>query len=356
MDAICNEMDIRFEQLRCNTSSGGHAGEIELDTVYLGGGTPTVLSADSWSKLVNHLKSHTRLSPEIEFTTEANPESATAEKLSLLSSLGANRISFGAQSFSSANLERLGRLHNAEQIGIAVATARNAGFNNISIDLMYGLPDETDASLDIDLRSVVGLTPQHISFYSLMLEGSVPLRYQVERREVPLPPDDLVADRYQRAVYFLSESGFEHYEISNYARNNQLCRHNLAYWRQQDYIAFGPAAVGTIGDQRYKNEPDIYRYVKNLAHGKLPVADREQVTASKRLIETIMLALRLSDGLDMQRLLSEYGYNISVVRRELINRLQDEGDITQDCSRLRLTTQGMFRSDLIASSLLPDFV
>lgn len=356
VDAICNEMDIRFKQLRSKANPDGHVTEIELDTVFLGGGTPTVLSADSWSKLVAQLKSHARFSPEIEFTTEANPESATAEKLSLLHSLGGNRISFGAQSFNSANLERLGRLHNAEQIGIAVASARSAGFNNISIDLMYGLPDETDSSLGADLQSVVDLNPQHISFYSLMLEGNVPLRYQVERREVPLPPDDLVADRYQTAVHFLSEHGFAHYEISNYARDNQLCRHNLAYWRQQDYIAFGPAAVGTVGDQRYKNEPDIFRYVKNLAQGKLPVADQEQITPSKRLIESIMLSLRLSDGLDTQRLLSEYGYDISGVRRKLIDRLRDEGDITINSDRLRLTTKGMFRADLIASSLLPDFV
>ncbi len=356
VDAICNEMDIRFGQLQNTKNPGGDDVVIELDTIFFGGGTPTVLSADSWSRLVARLKMHARFSPEIEFTTEANPESATPEKLSLLNSLGANRISFGAQSFNSANLERLGRLHNADQIGIAVASARSAGFNNISIDLMYGLPDETDSSLVTDLQSVVDLNPQHISFYSLMLEGNVPLRYQVERREVPLPPDDLVADRYQRAVNFLSEHAFEHYEISNYARDNQLCRHNLAYWRQQDYIAFGPAAVGTIGDQRYKNEPDIFRYVRNLAQGKLPVADQEQVTPPKRLIEAIMLSLRLSDGLDAQRLLLEHGYDIFDVRRKLINRLQDEGDICQDPGRLRLTTKGMFRADLIASSLLPDFV
>ena len=356
VDAICIEMDIRFGQLLNATDSGGATRDIELETLFFGGGTPTVLSVDSWSRLVAQLKMYARFSNEIEFTTEANPESATPEKLSLLRSLGANRISFGAQSFNSANLERLGRLHNAEQIGIAVASARSAGFNNISIDLMYGRPDETDSSLVSDLRSVVDLNPQHISFYSLMLEGNVPLRYQVERNEVPLPPDDLVADRYQRAVHFLSKHGFEHYEISNYARDNQHCRHNLAYWRQRDYIAFGPAAVGTIGDQRYKNEPDIFRYVKNLAQGKLPVADQEQVTAPKRLIEAIMLSLRLSDGLDTQRLLLDYGYDISSVRRKLISQLQDEGDIIQDRDRLRLTTKGMFRSDLIASSLLPDFV
>lgn len=352
VDAICAEMEIRFEQLR-----ESHLGEeITLDTLFFGGGTPTVLSSESWSSLISRIKQFARFSPDIEFTSEANPESATTEKLLLLASLGVNRISFGAQSFNSANLERLGRLHNAEQVGVAVNNARQVGINNISIDLMYGLPDETDTSLESDLCTVVDLMPQHISFYSLMLEGNVPLRYQVERREVPLPTDDLVADRYQRAVDFLTQCGFEHYEISNYACNNQRCRHNLAYWLQRDYIAFGPAAVSTIGNRRFKNKPDIYRYVKNLTMKKLPIADEEEVTAPKRLIETIMLSLRLSDGLDTGTLKSEFGYDISSKRCSLIDGLKSEGDIIVEGDLLRLTTKGMFRADMIASSLLPDFV
>lgn len=345
-------MDIRFAQLQKS-----HPGEeILLDTIFFGGGTPTVLSSDSWSTIVSRLKRYTGFSSDVEFTSEANPESSTVEKLSLLTSLGVNRTSFGAQSFNPANLERLGRLHNAEQVDTAVANARQVGIDNISVDLMYGLPDETDASLESDLRTVVSLEPQHISFYSLMLEGNVPLRYQVERREVPLPPDDLVADRYQRAVEFLAQSGYDHYEISNYARDNQRCRHNLAYWLQRDYIAFGPAAVGTIGSLRYKNEPDIFRYVKNLAVNKLPVADEEEVTSPKRLIESIMLSLRLSSGLNTDILKSEFGYDISGDRRSLIDGLKSAGDIIEEHDHLLLTTKGMFRADMIASSLLPDFV
>jgi oxygen-independent coproporphyrinogen III oxidase len=347
VEAICREIELRFAGL--NSS-------IELETLYFGGGTPTVLGLSSWQKIVAHVTKHAAFAPDIEFTTEANPESSTPDKLQFLKSLGVNRISFGAQSFAAANLQRLGRLHSAEQVGIAVATARNCGIDNVSIDLMYGLPDETDASFDSDLRQVVALNPQHISFYSLMLEGGVPLRYQVQRREVDLPPDDTVADRYLRAAGILEGAGFEHYEISNYAHPGRRCRHNLAYWQHRDYIAFGPAAVGTLGDKRYKNEPDIFRYVKNLAQGKLPASDLEDVGPGKRLIETIMLSLRLSSGVDLVHLHSAFGYDLCEQRKELLSALADEGDIEISQGTLKLTTRGMFRSDMIASSLLPDFV
>lgn len=356
IDAICSEMDLRFTQLRKARFDNRLDTDITLETVFLGGGTPTVLSAESWLRLVTRLKTHAQLSPDVEFTSEANPESSTPDKLALLRSLGVNRLSFGAQSFNAANLQRLGRLHTAGQTTAAVAAARAAGFDNLSLDLMYGLPDESESSFNDDLQSVVKLGPQHISCYSLMLEGNVPLRYQVERREVPLPSDDLVADRYQRAVAYLAECGFEHYEISNYARSGYHCRHNCAYWLQQDYIGFGPAAVGTIGDRRYKNEPDIFRYVKNLSQGILPVADDEHITPGKRLVETIMLSLRLRQGLDVQSLATEFQYDIMSVRRDLIVKLQDEGDISNANGRLCLSTKGMFRADMIASSLLPEIV
>ncbi len=356
IDAICAEIDLRFTLLANNPPSKTASDGLNLETLYFGGGTPTVLSEESWQRIVARLKRYVAFSGSIEFTTEANPESSTLEKLRLLRTLGANRVSFGAQSFSAANLQRLGRLHNADQIGEAVETARSSGFDNISVDLMYGLPDETDTSFDYDLRSIVALDPHHISFYSLMLEGNVPLRYQVQRREVSLPKDDLVTDRYLRAVCFLADHGFEHYEISNYAKSNWRCRHNLAYWQQLDYIAFGPAAVGTIGGRRYKNEPDIYRYVKSLSHGKLPEADVEELNHGKRLIETIMLSLRMREGLDTHRLQREFDFDILSVRRNLIDALVSGGEVDSTDGHLKLTTKGMFRADMISTALLPDFV
>ncbi len=305
-DAIVTEITLRSLQWQAQAAlephRSGNSDRPLLHTIYFGGGTPSVLSPETWERIVTALRDNFEFAPDLEFTSEANPESSTPEKLSCLRALGVNRISFGAQSFAAANLSRLGRLHSAQQVGVAVAAARNAGFENISIDLMYGLPDETDATFCSDLEAAVALKPQHVSFYSLMLEGAVPLRYQVQRREVTLP------------------------------------------------------AVGTIGDRRYKNDPDIFRYVQSLAQKRLPPADVEEITRGKRLIETIMLSLRTHRGLDHRSLAATFDYDILIARADLIAALQKDGDAVLDDAFLRLTPRGFFRSDLIMSLLLPNTV
>lgn len=359
-DAIVTEITLRSQQWQAQaaleTHRSGISGRPLLHTIYFGGGTPSVLSPETWERIVTALRDNFEFEPDLEFTSEANPESSTPEKLSCLRALGVNRISFGAQSFAAANLSRLGRLHSAQQVGVAVAAARDAGFDNISIDLMYGLPDETDATYRSDLEAAVALKPQHVSFYSLMLEGAVPLRYQVQRREVTLPDDDVIAERYLHAIAFFAAAGLEHYEISNFAQPGRRCRHNLAYWEASDYLAFGPAAVGTIGDRRYKNDPDIFRYVQALAQKRLPPADVEEITPGKRLIETIMLSLRTHRGLDHRSLAARFDYDILTARADLLAALQQDGDAVLDGDFLRLTPRGLFRSDLIMSLLLPDTV
>lgn len=241
-------------------------------------------------------------------------------------------------------------------MSVAVETARQVGFENISLDMIYGLPDEIEESFWRDLNQICALEPQHISAYALLLEGDVPLQQQVERGELTLPTEDETAERYLCAVTYFASAGYEQYEISNFARSGYHCRHNLAYWRGEDYIAFGPAAVGTLGGQRYRNVPDIRRYIENLSGGKLPPAEYEEITAGKRLIETIMLRLRLAEGLDVVRLQTEYGYDLLKTRRKFIEALQEDGDINVSNGVLQLTPQGMFRSDLISALLLPDAV
>ncbi len=327
-----------------------------LTTLYFGGGTPTILSEQSWERIFANIRNYFSFSENAEITIEANPESATAEKLHFLRELGINRASFGAQSFGVINLERLGRIHKFDQTAAAVQGARQAGISNISLDLIYGLPDETDASLNFDLQTAVELAPQHLSFYALTLEGEAPLRHQVQRREVTLPDDDEVTRRYVGAVDFLGKHGYRHYEISNFALPGFECRHNLAYWEQRDHFAFGPAAVATLNGRRIRNEPDLPAYVKNLSGGRLPPHDIEHLTGGKRLLETIMLSLRLASGLDPVLLRDAFGYDILIKRSDLLAKLQESGDLTITDGSIRLTAQGMFRCDLIASSLCPDFV
>jgi len=327
-----------------------------LTTLYFGGGTPTTLSEQSWRRIFANVRNYFSFGETAEITVEANPESATAEKLQLLRELGVNRVSFGAQSFGAANLERLGRIHNVEQIALAVLNARQAGIANVSLDLIYGLPDETDSSLDFDMKAATALTPQHLSFYALTLEGEVPLRHQVQRHEVSMPDDDQIAKRYVAAVDFLGSRGFQHYEISNFALPGHECRHNLAYWEQRDHFAFGPAAVATLNGKRIRNEPDLATYIANLLAGRLPPHEIEHLTGAKRLLETIMLSLRLNTGLDTTLLRDNFGYDILSKRGDLLTKLTEVGDLTIADGFIRLTAQGMFRSDLISSSLCPDFV
>jgi oxygen-independent coproporphyrinogen-3 oxidase len=353
VDAIAREIDLRAEIWH---TSGVIAPDAELTSIYFGGGTPSILAVDSWNTIVARLRERFRFAPDIEFTSEANPESATMDKLTTLRQLGVNRLSFGAQSFAKENLERLGRVHSAAQVSVAVDNARTVGLDNYSLDLMFGLPDESDSSFAEDLRRVVRLEAQHISFYSLMLEGNVPLRYQVQRREVSLPGEEQVTERYQRAIAHFAAEGLPQYEISNFARPGRECRHNLAYWTGGDYLAFGPAAVGTIGEWRYKNEPDLLSYVRALSQNQLPPADVEELTPGKRLIETIMLSLRLTRGLAHGSLKAKYGYDLLSERRDLIGALERDGDVIVDNGCLCLTPSGMLRSDLIMSTLLPDFV
>lgn len=327
-----------------------------LTTLYFGGGTPTTLSEQSWRRIFATVRNYFSFGDNAEITVEANPESSSMEKLQLLRDLGVNRISFGAQSFATANLGRLGRIHSAGQIAQAVANARLAQFTNISLDLIYGLPDETDTSLESDLQAVVALAPQHLSFYALTLEGEVPLRHQIERGETSLPGEDDIARRYLAAVSYLQKQGFAQYEISNFAQPGYACRHNLAYWEQRDYYAYGPAAVATLNGKRIRNEPDLAAYIKNLSSGRLPPHEVETITAGKRLLETIMLSLRLKTGLDTVLLRDNFGYDIMHKRDKLIAQMQETGDAVVTDGVIRLTPQGMLRSDMISSALCPDFV
>jgi oxygen-independent coproporphyrinogen-3 oxidase len=348
VEAVAAEIGLRL--------TAEHSEQPQLETLYFGGGTPTVLAIDSWSRIFAALNRDFTFAPDIEVTAEANPESATLEKLTRLAELGVNRVSFGAQSFEPANLARLGRIHSSEQVGLAVENARKAGFAKISLDLIYGLPDETDQSLLSDLKHAVALAPQHLSFYALTLEGDVPMRSQVARGELAMPDDDILASRYLKGVEYLASEGYHHYEISNFARPGHECRHNLTYWMRQDYYAFGPAAVSTIGGVRIKNDPDLDGYIRNLARGKLPPRDEENITPPKQLLETIMLSLRLNSGLDVGQLRDVYGYDVTGARGKLLRDLQAQGDLVADGERICLTAQGMFRSDLIAACLCPDFV
>lgn len=327
---------------------------IRLDTLYIGGGTSSVLSEESWVAIFDVLHQHFEIAPGCEVTIEANPESTTRAKIGILRELGVNRVSLGAQSFSSHDLRTLWRIHSSAEIGLAVDVIRKAGIDNLSLDLIYGLPDEGTESLLDNLRAAVALRPEHLSFYALTLENDVPLQGQVESGHVTLPDDDLTASNYMQAVEFLSEHGLRQYEVSNFSAQNRECLHNLNYWHQGDYLASGPSAVSTVGRTRTRNLPDLAGYVENLQRGELPPCEIETLDDDKLLLETIMLSLRLNTGLDTQSVKSHYGYDILSEKRELIFALSERGDLKLDNTQVSLTPEGMLRLTLISEALSPD--
>lgn len=327
--------------------------EVTLETLYFGGGTPSVLSKESWRLLFGTLKEHFKLSPTCEITVEANPESATEEKIETLAGLGVNRLSLGAQSFRRSDLALLSRIHSSDQIGLAVTSARKHGIENISLDLIYGLPDESEISLPANIEAALTLEPQHLSLYALTLEGGVPLELAVEKGKANLPADDDCADHYLAAVRLLSEAGLQQYEISNFALSGFECRHNLNYWQQRDYLGFGPAAVSTVADKRVKNVEDLDSYVERLTSGKQPMQESERLDERTRLTERIMLSLRLKSGLDAATLKRDFDYDILEERSTLISDLRSQGDLLTSTNRIALTPQGMLRLNGITQLLLP---
>ena len=317
-----------------------------VDTVYLGGGTPSYLGAGRLTRLLQTVKKRYHLAPDAEITLEANPDSAGDWRvLRKLRRTGFNRISLGVQSSDDAILRQIGRIHTWEQVKSAAEAIRRAGFDNFSVDLIYGLPGQTMEIWRQTLADAVSLAPEHISAYGLKLEPGTPL-YQ-RRESLPLPDDDLQADMYLWAVDFLGQNGYEQYEISNFARPGRASRHNLKYWRMAEYAGFGPGAHSDWGGVRYAYERDLDRYIA----GDLRLSESSEIPPMEREQEYIMLSLRTVEGISRREV--EYRYRRSFAPMEsLFQTYAAHGlaEATED--GWRLTPRGFLVSNQIIGELL----
>lgn len=271
----------------------GWAGAVTVGTVFLGGGTPSLLEPDELAGILDRLRKHFNWAPEVEVTVECNPESLSREKLEGYRLAGVNRISLGVQSLDDALLLRLGRLHSASEAHRAFEAARAAGIRNVNVDLMYGLPGLDLSLWEATLAGVLAWGPEHLSAYALTLdEGS---RWASEG-VAGLPPEEAVIAQYWLLARMAREAGLEHYEVSNFCRPGFSSRHNQVYWRAEEYLGLGPGAAGFLGDIRYTNVKPIERYCAALEAGELPVGQREQLTTRQQRAERLILGLRLADG------------------------------------------------------------
>ncbi|SED98087.1 radical SAM family heme chaperone HemW [Ruania alba] len=290
---------VREIELAAHALSDAGVPRREVRTVFVGGGTPTLLAPGELASMLTAVESTWGLAPDVEVTTEANPDSVDADDLVALAEAGFTRVSFGMQSAVPEVLATLDRTHDPERVPQVVRWAREAGLS-VSLDLIYGAPGETLEQWQRSVEAVVALEPDHVSAYALVVEDGTKMAAQVRRGELPMPDPDDEADKYELAAALLARAGYDWYEISNFARTPaDRCRHNIAYWRSADWWGIGPGAHSHVGGQRWWNVKHPRPYAAQLAAGRLPVAGREMLSAEDREVERILLGVRLAEGLDV---------------------------------------------------------
>jgi oxygen-independent coproporphyrinogen-3 oxidase len=324
-----------------------------FDSVYIGGGTPTVLSREQWVSIFEIIHENFCLSENVEFTVEANPNTITADSITFLHAHGVNRLSIGVQSFSDRVLKTLGRVHTAAQALEAFKTARNAGFQNIGIDLIYGVPGQSQDDWASSVHQVLALEPEHISTYCLSLdEGSQFIR-EAEAGRLALPDDDVSASMYEFALRALTGAGYRHYEISNFSLSGYECLHNMNYWKRGEYLGLGPGAWSFISGERYHAVADVHEYSRRLTAGLSIVEDVETAKNGRAAEETIMLGLRTAQGVDLRKYEQEFGPEASRHLESCIASLRDAGLVHVRDGRLMLTDRGVLLSNEAFTRLFP---
>ena len=318
---------------------------ISVDTVFFGGGTPSLLSVRSFEKILFAIRQDFAIDRDAEITIEANPGTLTEEKLRVYKSSGVNRLSIGLQSIHENELKKLGRIHNYSDFLEGYALARKVGFENISVDLMYGIPEQTVESFEKTLDEVMALSPEHISAYGLIVEEGTP--FCDNQESLALPDEDTECDMYELACKKLRSAGYSHYEISNYARQNRESRHNLHYWHSDEYIGVGVSAHSYFEGCRFSNSRDFAKYVASFKS----VAS-VQSSSSDTAFEYAMLAFRLSEGLSLAEYEARFLHSFTEGKEEKIRRYISLGYMTQNGDRLALTERGLYVSLAILSDLL----
>lgn len=316
-------------------------------TIYIGGGTPSQLSP----ALLGRLLAAIDTGSAVEVTIECNPDDVTEEFARALGRLPVSRVSMGAQTFDEARLRFLRRRHGAEDVAAAIGRLRSAGIGNISIDLMYGFPNETMEQWRADISCALSLAPEHISAYCLSYEDGTPLHAMLKRGLVAEADEETCRAMYYELADRLTAAGYEHYEISNFALPGRRSRHNSGYWLQEPYLGLGAAAHSFDGQSRQWNVADLDRYIAAIERGEVP-AEREELDTSARYNDTVMLSLRTCEGIDLARLRRNFGPGLLALCLGAARPYLADGLLERRGNHLRLTRRGLFVSDMIMSDLM----
>jgi len=360
--ALLGEIDL--------TAKAPWAGAIRLKSVFLGGGTPSLLPPEAMAAILDRLRANFPLEPSAEITVECNPESVSVERLTGYRHAGVTRISLGVQSLDDRILPTLDRLHTAAQAREAFDAARAAGFSDVSADLIYGLPGLDLPTWEATVKGVLGWQPDHLSAYALTLDegslwhardvsavraagrrGAGPPPAEASELPILMPPEETTTAQYRLMTELAAEAGFEHYEVSNYAHPGHRSAHNQIYWRAEEYLGFGPGACGYLGDVRYANVKPVDRWAAMIAAGEAPVDSHEALTPRQRMAERLMLGLRMREGVPAQWMEERAAVDGSRLRGVLA-AWTERGLLVTEGGRARLTEPGFLLSDALFMELL----
>jgi oxygen-independent coproporphyrinogen-3 oxidase len=330
-------------------------------SIFIGGGTPTVLEPELLGRILEACREAFAVASDAEITSEANPGTVDQERFAALRALGVNRLSIGVQSFDDAELQWLGRIHDAVEAERSFKAARTVGFDNINLDFMFGLPDQQPETWARTLARALELDPEHLSLYSLIVEDGTPLADRVRRGAVAEPDDDLAADLYGYAMEALAAAGFDQYEISNWGRAGRECRHNLVYWRNEPYLGFGAGAHSfefssdaPEGGRRWWNVRPVSAYIKRMRSGPEAREGEEIINPSLAMGETMMVGLRLvKEGVKDDRFRARFGLGLADVFGATIERLVADGLLEGMAEGVRLTPRGRLLGNQVFAAFLP---
>ena len=341
VESLCEEIRGFFQREK----------EYQVTTVYLGGGTPSILKAEWTSKILNTLKECVSIVPDAEISTEANPGTLTEEKLKSYKECGINRLSIGLQSTEPKELSYLGRIHSYEEFLEGYYLARKAGFTNINIDLMSAVPYQNMESWNRTLNRVLSLKPEHISAYSLIVEEGTPF-YNDEKLESLVPDEDTEREMYEITENRLLEQGYHRYEVSNYSLPGKECSHNILYWKRGDYIGFGLGASSCIRETRFKNTDDMKEYLNQPWKELSAREEIEILPVEEQMAETMILGLRMTEGVSKEEFSNRYHISMETVYGDIIKKYVENGLLTYSDGYVRFTKKGLDLSNMVLCEFL----
>lgn len=323
----------------------------ELRTLYIGGGTPTSISAVQLDYLLTELSRDLNLNTLEEFTIEANPGDLTVDKIEVLQKSAVNRVSLGVQTFNDKHLKRIGRSHNEAQIYSTIDALKTAGFQNISIDLIYALPGQTMDDVRSNVAKALSLNIPHLSLYSLILEHHTVFMNKMRRGKLHLPTEDLEAEMFEYIISEMERNGFEHYEISNFTKPGFESRHNLMYWDNVEYYGVGAGASGYLDGIRYRNRGPIQHYLKGVSEGNARLSE-EVLSKNEMMEEELFLGLRKKEGVSIGKFEQKFGTSFKKRYGQIVQELQSDGLLKENNGFIQMTKKGLFLGDTVAEKFI----